>query len=176
MWVMNLQYQGSTPVSADVYRRAAVKFWGHDRAWDLNTHEGKAMAATRIIDRTYVKDSLLLCDSCWPLMYSNHTKDNQGDASLKTRIFNAVTGKSLDDNALQKFGETIFNQQRGILLREGWDPKTDDTIAEFNFTDPVQSVFMNPGVLVTGEGDIVLSRKGQTLDRQIFKKMLNEFY
>ncbi len=32
MWVMNLQYPGSTPVSGDVYRMAAAKFWGHDRA------------------------------------------------------------------------------------------------------------------------------------------------
>jgi aldehyde:ferredoxin oxidoreductase len=134
------------------------------------------MAGTRIIDRTYVKDSLGLCDSCWPLMFSNHTKDKVGDTTLEARIFNAVTGKDLDENALRKFGETIFNQQRAILLREGWDPKTDDTVAEFNFTDPVQSVFMNTDVLVPGEGDTVLSRKGQTLDREVFKKMRDEFY
>jgi aldehyde:ferredoxin oxidoreductase len=176
MWVMNLQYPGSTPVSADVYRAAAAKFWCHDRAWDLNTHEGKAMAASRIIDRTCFKDSLGLCDSCWPLMYSNHTEDKVGDATLEARIFNAVTGKELDENDLLKFGETIFNQQRAILLREGRDPKTDDTVAEFNFTDPVQTVFMNPEVLVPGEGDTVLSRKGQTLDREVFKKMRDEFY
>ncbi|WP_299977388.1 aldehyde ferredoxin oxidoreductase N-terminal domain-containing protein [Desulfobacula sp.] len=175
-WVMNLQYPGSTPVSADVYRAAAAKFWCHDKAWDLNTHEGKAIAASRIIDRTYVKDSLGLCDSCWPLMFSNHTEDKVGDTTLEARIFNAVTGKDLDENALHKFGEIIFNQQRAILLREGWDPKTDDTVAEFNFTDPVQSVFMNPDVLVPGEGDTILSRKGQTLDREVFKKMRDEFY
>jgi len=54
----------------------------------------------------------------------------------------------------------IFNQQRAILLREGWNPKKDDMVQEFNFTDPVQSVFMNPDVLVPGEGDTVLNRKG----------------
>ncbi|WP_457552679.1 aldehyde ferredoxin oxidoreductase N-terminal domain-containing protein [Desulfobacula sp.] len=176
MWVMNLQYPGSTPVTADVYRAAAAKFWCHDKAWDLNTHEGKAMAASRIIDRTYVKDSLGLCDSCWPLMFSNHTKDKGGDSTLEARIFNAVTGKELDENALLKFGEIIFNQQRAILLREGWNPKKDDMVAEFNFTDPVQTVFMNSDVLVPGKGDIVLSRKGQTLDRKAFKKMRDDFY
>jgi aldehyde:ferredoxin oxidoreductase len=176
MWVMNLKYPGSTPVSADVYRAAAAKFWRHEKAWDLNTHEGKAMAATCMIDRTYVKDSLGLCDSCWPLMVSHHTDDKVGDSTLEARTFNAVTGKELDEDALLKFGETIFNQQRAILLREGWNPKKDDTIADFNFTDPVQSVFMNPDVLVPGEGDIVLSRKGQTLDREVFKKMRDEFY
>ena len=176
MWVLNLQYPGSTPVSADVYRAAATKFWGHEKAWDLNTHEGKAMAATRIIDRTYVKDSLGLCDSCWPLMFSHHTDDRVGDSTLEARTFKAVTGKEIDGDALLKFGEIIFNQQRAILLREGRIPGKDDTIADFNFTDPVQSVFMNDEVLVPGEGDIVLSRKGQVLDREVFRKMRDEFY
>jgi aldehyde:ferredoxin oxidoreductase len=176
MWVMNLKYPGSTPVSADVYRAAAARFWGHDKAWDLNTHAGKAMAATRIIDRTCVKDSLGLCDSCWPLMFSHQTDDKVGDPTLEARTFNAVTGKELDEDALLKFGEIIFNQQRAILLREGWNPKKDDTIAEFNFTDPVQFVFMNDDVLVPGEGDIVLSRRGQTIDREVFTEMRDEFY
>jgi len=176
MWVMNQKYPGATPVSADVYRAAAAKFWGHEKAWDLNTHEGKAMAAIRIIDRTYIKDSLGLCDSCWPLMFSHHTDDKVGDPTLEARTFKAVTGIEIDSDALLKFGETIFNQQRAILLREGWKPEKDDTIADFNFTDPVQSVFMNDEVLVPGEGDIVLSRKGQVLDREVFKKMRDEFY
>ena len=176
MWVVNLKYPGATPVSADVYRAAATIFWGHEKAWDLNTHEGKAMAATRIIDRTYVKDSLGLCDSCWPLMFSHHTDDKVGDSTLEARTFKAVTGNEIDGDALLKFGETIFNQQRAILLREGLNPGKDDTIADFNFTDPVQSVFMNDEVLVPGEGDIVLSRKGHVLDRDVFNKMRDEFY
>ncbi len=176
MWVMNLQHPGATPVTADAYRKAAAKFWGHARAWDLNTPDGKAMAATRIIDRTCVKDSLLLCDSCWPLMFSAHTKDHVGDAGLEARTFNAVTGRDLDETQLLTFGERIFNQQRAILIREGRQPMQDDTVAEFNYTDPVQTVFMNPEVLVPGEGDAVLSRKGKTLDRQVFKQMRNEFY
>jgi aldehyde:ferredoxin oxidoreductase len=176
MWVMNLQHPGATPVTADAYRKAAAKFWGHAKAWDLNTPEGKAMAATRIIDRTYVKDSLLLCDACWPLMYSAHTEDHVGDSSLEARTFSAVTGKALDETQLLTFGERLFNQQRAVLIREGWRPKEDDTVAEFNFTDPVQTVFMNPEVLVPGEGDRVLSRKGETLDRDVFNQMRTEFY
>jgi aldehyde:ferredoxin oxidoreductase len=35
---------------------------------------------------------------------------------------------------------------------------------------------MNDEVLVPGEGDTVLSRKGQILDREVFKNMRNEFY
>jgi aldehyde:ferredoxin oxidoreductase len=176
LWVMNLQYPGSTPVTADTYRAAASIFWGHDKAWDLNSHEGKAMAATRIIDRTYAKDSLLLCDSCWPMMFSHQTENKLGDVTLESRTFTAATGKEMDEKGLLTFGERIFNQQRAILLREGWNPAMDDDVAEFNYTDPVQSVFMNPEVLVPGEGDSVLSRKGKTLGRDTFKKMRTEFY
>jgi aldehyde:ferredoxin oxidoreductase len=148
----------------------------HEKAWDLNTHEGKAMAATKIIDRTYLKDSLLLCDSCWPLMVSQNTEDKVGDPTLESRIFSAVTGIESDEKSLHQYGERIFNQQRAILLREGRRPKSDDTVAEFNFTDPVQSVFMNPDVIVPGPGDEVISRKGQTLDRDAFTAMRDEFY
>jgi len=101
------------------------------------------MAATRIMDRTYVKDSLGLCDSCGPLMFSHHTEYKVGDTTLEVRTFNTVTGNCLNEVDLLKFGERICNQQRAILLREGWAPKKDDIVQEFNFTDPIQSVFMN---------------------------------
>ena len=35
---------------------------------------------------------------------------------------------------------------------------------------------MNPDVIVPGPGDEVLSRKGQTLDRDAFAAMRDEFY
>ncbi len=35
---------------------------------------------------------------------------------------------------------------------------------------------MNPDVIVPGPGDEVLSRKGQTLDRDAFTAMRDEFY
>ncbi len=53
---------------------------------------------------------------------------------------------------------------------------TDDDVAEFNYTQPVQTVFMNPDVLVPGPDDKVLSRKGMVLDRKDFQQMRNEFY
>jgi len=175
-WVMNQANPKSSPVTSEVFRAAAAKFWGNDKAWDLNTHEGKAMAAAKIIDRTYVKDSLLLCDSCWPIMVSWHTPDHVGDSTLESRIFSAVTGIETGETRLNQYGERIFNLQRAILLREGWRPKADDVVGEFNFTDPVEFVFMNPDVIVPGPGKEVVSRKGQTLDRNVFEAMRKEFY
>ena len=134
------------------------------------------MAATKIIDRTYVKDSLLLCDSVWPLMVSWNTPDHVGDPTLESKLFSAVTGIDTDEAELNQYGERIFNLQRSVLLREGRRPKVDDVPDEFNFVDPVQYVFMNPNVIVPGPGDEVISRKGKTLDRDVFEEMRKEFY
>jgi aldehyde:ferredoxin oxidoreductase len=176
LWVMNQADPESSPVTSEVFRDAADKFWGSEKAWDLNTHEGKAVAAAKIIDRTYVKDSLLLCDSVWPLMVSWNTPDHLGDPTLESRIFSAVTGIDTDEAGLHQYGERIFNLQRRVLLREGRRPKVDDVPEEFNFVDPVETVFMNPEVIVPGPGEEVISRKGQTLDRDVFEEMRKEFY
>ena len=176
LWVMNQADPKSSPVTSEVFRAAATTFWGSDKAWDLNTHEGKAAAAVRIIDRTYVKDSLLLCDSAWPLMVSWNTPDHVGDPTLESRTFSAVTGIETDEAGLHRYGERIFNLQRSVLLREGRRPKVDDVPEEFNFVDPVETVFMNPDVIVPGPGKEVISRKGQTLDRDVFEEMRKEFY
>lgn len=176
LWGMHAQNPESSPVSNDVFRGAAARFWGHEKAWDLMTHEGKAHAAVRIMDRTYVKDSLLLCDSVWPLMVSWHTKDKVGDPNLESLTFSAVTGIALDEAGLNAYGERIFNLERQILISEGKRPLIDDDLPEYNFTTPVESVFMNPQVLVPGPGDQVLSRKGMTLDRKAWEAMRSEFY
>ncbi|NQT68613.1 MAG: hypothetical protein HQ552_03435 [Desulfobacteraceae bacterium] len=176
LWVMHQSNPESSPVTSAVFRAAAAKFWGNEQAWDLNTHAGKAEAAAKIIDRTYAKDSLLLCDSAWPIMVSWNTPDHVGDATLESRIFSAVTGRKTDEAGLHQYGERIFNLQRGVLLREGRRPKTDDVLKEFNFTDPVETVFMNPDVIVPGPGKEVVSRKGKTLDRDVFETMRKEFY
>lgn len=176
LWVMNQADSKSSPVTSEIFRAAANKFWGHAKAWDLTTHEGKAQAAVKIMDRTYVKDSLLLCDSTWPLMVSWNTPDHVGDPALESRTFTAVTGIETDETGLNRYGQRIFNLQRAILLREGWRPKVDDAPQEFNFNDPVETVFMNPEVIVPGPGEEVISRKGQILDRDIFETMRKEFY
>ena len=176
LWVMHQNDPNTSPVSSDVFRKAAARFWGHDRAWDLMTHEGKAQAAVKIMDRTFAKDSLGLCDSCWPVMVSWHTPDHVGEPDLEARTFSAVTGMDMDDAELHAIGERIFNLERAILIREGRQTPSDDDVAPFNYTEPVQTVFMNPEVLVPGPGDQVLTRKGMTLDKEVFATMRREFY
>jgi len=176
LWAMNLADQASSPVSSEVYRKAVTKFWGDENAWDLTIPAGKAVAATKIIDRTIVKDSLLLCDSCWPLMVSWKTPDRMGDPALESRIFTAVTGIATDEEALNRYGERIFNLQRAVLLREGRRPEKDDVLADFNYSDPVETVFMNPDVIVPGPGEEVISLKGRVLSLKVFEEMRSQFY
>ena len=109
-------------------------------------------------------------------MVSWNTPDNVGDPGLESQVFRAVTGLDIDEAGLRRVGERIFNLQRLILLREGRRPLDDDILEEFNFQDPVQSVFMNPEVLAPGPGEEVLSRKGKTLSHNQFEQMRMEFY
>lgn len=176
LWAMHQGNPESSPVSSEVFRKVAARFWDHEKAWDLMTHEGKAQAAVNIMDRTYTKDCLLLCDSCWPVMFSWNTPDHVGDPTLESRTFTAVTGIEMDEKGLNAYGERIFNLERAILIREGRQPLVDDDVAKFNYTQPVQTVFMNPKVLIPGPGDRVLNRKGKTLDREQFDIMRRQFY
>lgn len=175
-WVMNLNDPESSPVTADVFRAAASKFWGHEKAWDLMTPEGKACAAAKTFDRTIAKDCLGLCDEVWPIMHSWNTPDHAGDPTMESRVFSAATGIDMDEAGLNKYGERIFNLQRAILLREGLQPEKDDFPAEFNFEDPVEEIYLNPDVIVPGPGKEVISRKGKILDRKTYDRMRKEFY
>ncbi|MBW2623279.1 MAG: hypothetical protein JRD68_10265 [Deltaproteobacteria bacterium] len=175
-WVLNQSRPEASVVTSDVFRGAAEKFWGNDKAWDQTRPEGKAEAGTRIFDRSYVKDSLLLCDSSWPIMVSRNTPDNVGVPTQESRIFSAVTGIETDEAGLRLYGERIFNLQRAVLLRDGWRARTDDVPAEFNFVDPVETGFMNPDMIAPGLGEEVASLKGRVLDRDEFERIRDEFY
>jgi aldehyde:ferredoxin oxidoreductase len=175
-WLLHRLKPELSPTTAEVFRSAARRFWGSDKAWDLTTYEGKALAAVKIQDRTYAKDSLVLCDFAWPIMDSFNTEDHVGDPTLESRLLTAVSGVVTDEAALNRTGERIFNLQRAILLREGWQPRKSDVPAEFNFTDPVQTDPLNPQLLVPGLTEEPVSVKGNVLDRKKFEEMREEFY
>jgi aldehyde:ferredoxin oxidoreductase len=75
-WLLHSIRPHLSPTTAAVFRKAAVKFWKSEKAWDMTTFEGKAEAGMHIQNRTYVKDSLGLCDFGWPIMDSFNTEDN----------------------------------------------------------------------------------------------------
>jgi aldehyde:ferredoxin oxidoreductase len=99
-----------------------------------------------------------------------------GDPTLESRLFSAVTGIDTDEEGLLAYGERIFNQQRAILLREGWKAKEWDVPAEYNFIEPVVEDMLNPQLIVPGPTEEPVSIRGNVLDRKKFDEMREEFY
>ena len=65
--------------------------------------------------------------------------------------------------------------------REGRSGRAQDTLGEFNFTEPLESsegVFgmFNPDLELPERGNEIISRKGMTLDRKAFEVMKDEYY
>ncbi|MBN2061219.1 MAG: hypothetical protein JW882_12470 [Deltaproteobacteria bacterium] len=160
--------------TSDNLRRLAEIYWGGAVAADFSTTEGKALAAKKIQDRAYVKESLVLCDRTWADFSSGKIRDNR----LESAIVSAITGKDLDETELCRIGERIFNLQRAILLREGWEGRKDDRILDYFHEKPVRKgeVFFNEEGLVPGKDGQVISRIGKILNREEFDDMKSEYY
>ncbi|MBU2549623.1 MAG: hypothetical protein KKB20_14510 [Proteobacteria bacterium] len=163
-------------LTSEVMRKMAARFWGSEIAADFSTYEGKALAAARIQDRQYAKESLIVCDFTWPINHSPATPDHVGDPTLEARLFSIVTGAEVDEDEMYRFGRRVFNLQRAILAREGRAGRAHDALAEFCFTMPLKGDYGNPECLVPGRDGEPFSRKGMVVDREAFEAMKDEYY
>jgi aldehyde:ferredoxin oxidoreductase len=173
-WAINRMQPGTTPVTNNVFHAIAKAFWGSEAAGELSSYDGKALAAKNIQNRTYLKDSLGLCDFGWPICYSFNSPNGVGDPELESRLFSAVTGMASEE--LLGCAERICIQQRAILLREGRKIPEADYPPEFNFTQPLQTDSRGQPVMVPGPGDEIVAASGKMLDRAKFTNMLKEYY
>jgi aldehyde:ferredoxin oxidoreductase len=170
-----------SPITTDDLQKIAGCSWGSKEAVDFSTYEGKARAAFIIQNRQHAKESMVACDRYFPILETDQTEDHLGDTSLVPRLFESVTGRSLDEKGYIQLGERSVNLQRAIMGREGRVGRKGDRLGEFNFTEPLESsegVFgmFNPDLELPGTGDTVISRKGKTLDREEFEGMKDEYY
>ena len=163
-------------VSSDVVRMVAKRFWGSEIAGDFSTYEGKALAAKKIQDRQYVKESLILCDYAWPIAHVRYSEDHMGDPAIESKIYSAVVGKEVDEEGLYRIGERVFNLQRAILVREGHRGKEDDNLPEFSYTIPLQFTEHIPECLLPGKGGKAITRKGAVVEKDKFESMRDEYY
>ena len=173
-WNMYQVDPKSSPISPASFLKIARLFWGSETAADQTTYEGKAMAARNMQNRTYLRDSLGLCDFTWPVHYSYSTPDGVGDPDLEGKIFTAVTG--MPASALGPFAERTFNMQRLIRVREGHRIPEDDFPPEFNFTQGLMISIHGNKIIVPGPGAQPVDLTGNKLDREKFIKMLKEYY
>ncbi|MCK5514611.1 MAG: hypothetical protein KAJ00_08935 [Deltaproteobacteria bacterium] len=162
-------------------RKIAKRAWGNEKAVDFTTYEGKTEAAFMIQNRQHAKESMVACDRFYPLLDTDQREDHMGDPTLVPQLFGAVTGKEMSENDYYRVGERSFNLQRAILGREGRAGRNDDTIGEFNFTEPIETEegmvgLFNPDLEFPGAGDEIITRKGKTMDRNDFERMKDEYY
>jgi aldehyde:ferredoxin oxidoreductase len=173
-WDFNQTQPDLSPVTAKVVHDIARAFWGSEEAGDFTSYEGKALAAKKVQDRTYIRDSLGLCDFTYPITYSFNTPNHVGDPDIEAKIFTAVTGIAGEE--LDRYGERIFNLQRAILLREGRRVPEADFPPEYNFTEPLPAIPHFKEMTVLGPGGEAVSVTGKVLDRHRFTSMLKEYY
>jgi aldehyde:ferredoxin oxidoreductase len=172
-WSQEQQQAGSTGVTNKLVRRIAKEMWGDEAAADFSGYKGQAMAARTIQNRTYIKESLGLCDWAYPISYSFNTPDHFGDPEIEAKLFTAVTG--VDADVLEGIGERIYTLQRMILLREGRQTPQADYPLDYNFTETLEEI-PGIGIMVPGPGDTAVDMSGKKLDRAKYLEMLKEFY
>lgn len=163
-------------LSTEVFQKIAKEHWGSIEAADLSTYEGKALAAKRIQDYGYAIESIILCDRVWPIHQVRFFKPDISLGTLESQLVSAITGMNLDEDSLLKMGEKIFNLQRLVLLREGWNGRKDDVILDYFYNEPLEEVYFDPECLVPSKNGKIRSMKGGVIDRLEFEKMKDEYY
>ena len=178
LWVNTMRGAPGAFFTTEDFRTAAARFWGSEAAADFSTLEGKAPAAKIIQDRTMAKESLILCDLHWPMMWVNHDGQHVGDPNLESQIYSAVTGNEADEAGLREFGERIFNLQRAVHLRQGWDGRNDDRLLGYMHEKPLKKgeIFFDPECIVPGPNGEIISKTGAVLEKDDFEQMKNEYY
>ncbi len=160
------------------FRKVAEKIWGNAIAADFSTYEGKALAAKKLQDRVYAKESLILCDLRWTMTLPFRYVGDGPAPVTETEIFSAITGKDIDEAGLFKMGERIFNLQRAVLLRQGWPGREGDRLLEHFYTKGLQQgeLFFDADCLAPGKDGEIISKIGAVIDREKFEKMKSEYY
>jgi aldehyde:ferredoxin oxidoreductase len=154
----------------------ARTFWGSQEAGDYTSWTGKARAAKMIQDRALAKESLILCDFIWPVLWVRFAEDHTGDPDLEVKVIEAVTGRAMTTAELNGIGERVFNQQRAIFERDGWGGRQGDRLLDHLHDEPLPGVFFNPQCIVPGPGGEPVSKKGNKVDRAEFEAVKDEYY
>jgi aldehyde:ferredoxin oxidoreductase len=164
--------------SSRAFQEHAVRMWGSAIAADFSTYEGKALAAKKLQDRVFAKESLVLCDNYWTRPLTLSPAGGDKEPVTETQVYAAITGKEVDEAGLYRVGERIFNLQRAILLRQGWPGRKGDRLLDYFFTEPLKKgeLFFNTDGLMPGKDGEVISRLGAVVDRNEFEKMKTEYY
>jgi aldehyde:ferredoxin oxidoreductase len=168
-------------LTTEKLRLLAKKFWGDVRAAEFDTPDCKGAAAVLMQNRSYAIENMVMCDWFWPLDFTANTQSGTGELGLEARLFSAVTGQPMDEDGFLRTGERCANLCRAIYLREGRRGRADDVLEDFNYTRPLQDQdppvgLFNADLVLPGKNGELFSRKGKTVDRDVFEKIMDEYY
>jgi aldehyde:ferredoxin oxidoreductase len=174
LWLNWIIKKDDLQISGGDFQNIAEISWGGKIAADFSTNEGKALAAKKIQDWANLKESLILCDRSW----SNFSRSFITDKALITEIFNAVTGMGLKYFDLELYGEKIFNLQRAILLREGWQGRSDDMLLDYLHIKPLKEgeLPFNREALVPGKNLESISKVNSIVSSEAFESLKDDYY
>jgi aldehyde:ferredoxin oxidoreductase len=178
MWVGMGGAKTGENFTIENFRKVAKIIWGNEIAADFSTYEGKALAAKKLQDRVYAKESLIFCDLRWTMSLPFRFIGDGPAPVTEPEIFSAITGKDIDEVELYKMGERNFNLQRAVLLRQGWPGREGDRILEHFHTHPLQKgeLFFNAECLAPGKDGEIISKVGAVVERDKFEDMKTEYY
>jgi len=163
-------------MSYDMLREVGRRFWGSELTYDFSTYEGKAIAAKRIQDKIRAEECLILCAFFYPLRSIAPTESHEGDPTIESKLYSAVTGNETDEEGLNRIGERVFNLERAVLTREDPRGRWFDELPEFCFTVPKESEAANTELMVPGKDGEPITKKGTVVPRERFAQMMGEYY
>lgn len=128
-------------------------------------HPSKGRFAIFVDHRGIIKDSLPVCDWLFPVIISPHPERKyEGDTSIESRLFSAVTGVKWSENDLDRAAERCWNLHRAITIRD-WKTlnlrEAHDWLPDVYFTHPV---------------DKAPFEKGGRLSREDFETAKKDYY
>lgn len=168
-------------LTTEKLRHLAKLFWGDERAAEFDTPDHKGAAAVLMQNRSYAMENGVFCDWFWPIDFTGNTETGAGDPGLEARLLAAVTGEDMDESSFLRSGDRCANLCRAIYMREGRQGRADDVLEEFNFTQPLQKQeppvgLFNEDLVLPGKNGALFSRKGKTISREEFKKVMDDYY
>jgi len=175
-WIEWVKGVPESYLSYDRLREIGRRFWGSELAFDCSTYEGKAITAKMIQDKINAEECLILCGFFYPLRSCDYTESHDGDPTIESRLYSAVTGRETDEDELNRVGERVFNMVRAVLTREDPQGRWIDDLPEHNFTVPIEAEGRNTILMVPGEDGEPITKKGTVVDREKFAQMMGEYY
>ncbi len=123
-----------------VLRRTMKRAFGFEEAAELITPDGKAVqwkwaapVVKRYQEQAILKDSYVLCDMAFPFLYDANSADHVGDPSMETRLYEAVTGREMSEEASYRLGSMLCTLERALAARDG-RTRHDDMFHDIYFT------------------------------------------